>query len=417
MPAERSGDRPRRRLAAGDAGHLPLGFPPEFGRGGTEEADALLALRCLQGIVPVELRVLAWQKGSAAATREAIRRGAAGSDGDRSFLEQADLPAIREALARCGARLALPGDAEYCPTLLKLADPPIAIFVRGCRLEPAGDRVAIIGARRPSPHGREIARRLAAGLATGGVEVVSGGALGIDAFAHVGALDADGSTVAVLGSGIDVPYPATNRRLFDRILASGSLISEYPPGTPALPHRFPARNRLIAALTRGVVVVEGRAKSGTRITAEHAMDIGVEVFAVPGPVTAALAETPLELLREGATLIRGVDDLLEDLGIEPGPLAHRERMVLGPTERSLLEALEGRLLPERLATVTGLAMPSVLGVLTRLELAGVVRCVGGRFERTLPLEDLVSPGERAAPGDGQARAPRGEEGCSGPPDG
>src|SRR6266516_7075049 len=131
-----------------------------------------------------------------------------------------------------------------------------------------------------------------------------------------GALDAGGSTVAVLGSGIDVAHPARNRGLFERIEASGTLISEYPPGAPAEPFRFPARNRLIAALSRGVVVVEGAAKSGTRITAEHAVDLGLDVFAVPGPVTSPLAETPLGLIRDGATMIRGTADLLEDLRLE-----------------------------------------------------------------------------------------------------
>jgi DNA processing protein len=122
--------------------------------------------------------------------------------------------------------------------------------------------------------------------------------------------------VAVLGSGIDVPHPAGNRALFERIESSGTLVSEYPPGVPAEPFRFPARNRLIAALSRGVVVVEGAAKSGTRITAEHAVELGLDVFAVPGSVTSPLAETPLALIREGAILVRGAEDLLGDLGVD-----------------------------------------------------------------------------------------------------
>src|SRR5262249_58842483 len=126
---------------------------------------------------------------------------------------------------------------------------------------------------------------------------------------------AGGLTVAVLGSGIDVPHPRGNLTLFERIVSSGTLVSEYPPGVPAEPFRFPARNRLIAALSRGVVVVEGTARSGTRITAEHATELGLDVFAVPGSVTSPLADTPLALIREGATLIRDADDLLADLGI------------------------------------------------------------------------------------------------------
>jgi DNA processing protein len=144
---------------------------------------------------------------------------------------------------------------------------------------------------------------------------VSGGAVGIDAAAHRGALDAGGVTVAVLGSGIDVAHPARNGAC-----SSGSKRREPSSASirrhPAEPFRFPARNRLIAALSRGVVVVEGAAKSGTRITAEHAVDLGLDVFAVPGPVTSPLAETPLGLIRDGAIMIRGTPDLLEDLGLD-----------------------------------------------------------------------------------------------------
>jgi len=212
---------------------------------------------------------------------------------------------------------------------------------------------------------------------------VSGGAVGIDAAAHRGALDAGGVTVAVLGSGIDVAHPARNRDLFQRIEASGSLLSEYPPGTPAEPFRFPARNRLIAALGRGVVVVEGAAKSGTRITAEHAVDLGLDVFAVPGPVTSPLAETPLGLIRDGATMIRGTADLLEDLRLERA--ASGERGLprgLSADEGRVLASLATSMLPSAVAAATGIPVADTLTVLIALEIRGLVRGVGGRFERT-----------------------------------
>src|SRR5207344_3031694 len=136
-----------------------------------------------------------------------------------------------------------------------------------------------------------------------------------DACAHRGALDAGGQTVAVLGSGIDVDYPPRNGNLLRAIAGCGTVVSEYPPGVRAEPFRFPARNRLIAALSRAVVVVEGAGRSGTRITADHALELGLDVFAVPGPVTSPLAQTPLEMIRDGATMIRGADDLLADLGL------------------------------------------------------------------------------------------------------
>jgi len=231
---------------------------------------------------------------------------------------------------------------------------------------------------------------------------VSGGAVGIDAAAHRGALDAGGVTVAVLGSGIDVAHPASNRDLFQRIEASGTLLSEYPPGTPAEPFRFPARNRLIAALSRGVVVVEGAAKSGTRITAEHAVDLGLDVFAVPGPVTSPLAETPLGLIRDGATMIRGTADLLEDLRLEGAASGERgSPRGLSPDEGKVLASLATSMLPSAVAAATGIPVADTLTVLIALEMRGLVRGVGGRFERTFKaVASHPGPERTSEPSDG-----------------
>jgi DNA processing protein len=239
----------------------------------------------------------------------------------------------------------------------------------------------------------EVAADLGRGLAVAGVVTVSGGAVGIDAAAHRGALDAGGVTVAVLGCGIDVAHPASNRALFERIEASGTLMSEYPPGTSAEPFRFPARNRLIAALSRGVVVVEGAAKSGTRITAEHAVDLGLDVFAVPGPVTSPLAETPLGLIRDGATMIRGTADLLEDLGLEGGGAGvGGVPRGLSEDERRVLASLATAMLPTAVARAAGMPVADTLTVLIALEIHGLVRGVGGRFERTFKAARSPSEG-------------------------
>ena len=361
---------------------VPAGLPDGLGRG-PGETDALLLLRCLLGPTPRSLHALVWSAGSASRALARIRSGGAGSDNDRSFLTNTDVIAIRSGLDRAGARLAAPGDPDYCPAFLRLADPPIAVFVRGRVLDHGDDRVAVVGSRRPTNTGMEVALDLGRGLALAGVVTVSGGAVGIDAAAHRGALDAGGVTVAVLGSGIDVAHPARNRDLFQRIEASGTLVSEYPPGTPAEPFRFPARNRLIAALSRGVVVVEGAAKSGTRITAEHAVDLGLDVFAVPGPVTSPLAETPLGLIRDGATMIRGTADLLEDLRLEGA--ASGERALprgLSADEGKVLASLATSMLPSAVAAATGIPVADTLTVLIALEMRGLVRGVGGRFERT-----------------------------------
>jgi DNA processing protein len=360
----------------------PSGFPDGSGRG-PGEIDALLLLRCLLGPTPRSLHALIWRTGSASLALRSIRAGDAGSDNDRAFLADADVDAVRRSLDRAGARFAAPGDPDYCPAFLRLADPPVGVFARGRVLGRGDDRVAVVGSRRPTATGMEVAADLGRGLAAAGVVTVSGGAVGIDAAAHRGALDAGGVTVAVLGSGIDVAHPARNRSLFERIEASGTVLSEYPPGTSAEPFRFPARNRLIAALSRGVVVVEGAAKSGTRITAEHAVDLGLDVFAVPGPVTSPLAETPLGLIRDGATMIRGTADLLEDLGLEGNAPGERgEPRGLSAEERRVLASLSTSMLPTAVAGASGMAVADALTTLIALELRGLVRGVGGRFERT-----------------------------------
>jgi DNA processing protein len=219
--------------------------------------------------------------------------------------------------------------------------------------------------------------------------VVSGAARGIDAAAHRGALEAGGPTVAVLGSGIDVAYPRQNRDLLEQIADRGTVLSEYPPGTPAEPFRFPARNRIVAGLARAVVVVEGAQGSGSMITAEHSLDLGRDVFAVPGQVTSQLAQAPLRLIREGAVPIRGPDDLLEDLGLEPVVVDATDGSSFGSAadgadaSRAVWTALTGPATVDRLAAQTGRSLSQVTGALIALEIRGMVRQVGGRYERRL----------------------------------
>jgi len=291
-------------------------------------------------------------------------------------------------LPATGARLVAANDREYPGALMDLFDPPAGLFVRGDRLDRLEPRVAIVGARNCSPAGREIASILGGALAGAGVCVVSGGALGIDAAAHRGALE-EGTSVSVLGSGIDHAYPPQNRQLLERVVTSGALVSEYPPGVPALPFRFPARNRIIAALSRAVVVVEGAVGSGSMITADHALDIGREVFAVPGPVAGPLSAVPHFLIREGATLIRGPEDLLSDLGLEPVAAgvsgsegaAPPSPQGLGSAERRVWEALTVSSAPDRLASLTGLSLPEAVSALVGLEMRRLVIQMGGRYER------------------------------------
>ena len=359
-------------------------WPDGFARTRADRV-ALLVLTSLAGLLPRHVAETARREGSARACLRAVREGALGSDMDRAMVEEIDPEAVKVSLRRCGARLVAPGDPEYLPALDHLVDPPAALFVRGRSLQELEPRVAVVGARNCSPLGREVAAELGSGLAATGITVVSGGARGIDSSSHRGALQASGFTIAVLGCGIDVAYPAQHAGLIQRIASTGAVVSEYPPGVPARPFRFPARNRLIAAISEAVVVVEGAAGSGSLITADHALDLGRPVYAVPGPVNSPLAEVPLALVREGAGMIRGSADLLADLG-RLDPTAGRADGVaatLSLSEGAVWEALQSPSLPEQLARATGLEVGDVLSVVVDLELRGLVRTVGGRVERRL----------------------------------
>jgi DNA processing protein len=356
---------------------------------GTEDREALALLLGLASLTPRRLLEAAQSRRSARACLLAVREGRIGSEGDRAHARAQRGGDILAKLPATESRLVATGDHEYPRELCDLFDPPAGLFVRGWPLPRLEPRVAIVGARNCTSGGREIATMLAAALARAGVCVVSGGARGIDSAAHRGALEAGGTSVAVLGCGIDVPYPRQNRRLLERVAASGALVSEYPPGLPPEPYRFPARNRIVAALSRAVVVVEGASGSGSMITADHVLDLGREVFAVPGAWTSALSAVPHSLIRDGATLIRGADDLLADLGLEraseearggePGTPA----LGLGVDERKVWDALTEASPPDTVARRTGLPLPSVISALVGLEMRSLIRHVGGRFERRL----------------------------------
>jgi DNA processing protein len=271
---------------------------------------------------------------------------------------------------------------------------PGAIFGRGdagllARLEAPEDAVTLVGARRPSAYGRGLAESLGRELAAAGLVVVSGMALGVDSRAHSGALMAGGVTVAVLGSGADVPYPPRLGRMYDLIRETGLILSELPPGTQARRWTFPARNRIMAALSAMTVVVEARRRSGSLITATMASDLGREVGAVPGRVGNSTAEGANSLLRDGAHVVRGAQDVLDsllgagvierrvDLGTEGGPALEPElERVLGLVEAGAAGA-------DALATEGGLAPGEVAAAVARLELLGYLHCDSvGRLERT-----------------------------------
>jgi DNA processing protein len=373
---------------AATGGGSVRGWPPGFGLGEGERAAALV-LSSLAGISPLALHALAWQEGTAVGCLARVRSGDAGSEADARWAQDADPRAIESRVASSNARFLVPSDEEYPASLDDLHDPPVGLFVIGAPI--CDQRVGVVGARGCSAAGRDSASEIGEGLASAGIGVVSGAARGIDVAAHRGALSVGGPTIAVLGSGIDVWYPRGSVEVIALCAEAGSVVSEYPPGVIAQAFRFPARNRIVAALSRAIVVVEGAEGSGSRITVEHALDLGREVFAVPGPVSSPLSEIPLELIRDGATLVRGSEDLLSDLGVDEVARQRSKVEGLSSAERAVWDALAGSSLPEAIASRAEMGVVDVMPLLMDLELAGMVRSMGGRYERRLRPKDANRP--------------------------
>lgn len=298
-------------------------------------------------------------------------------------LREKGLHKIRDALDRSGISAAIPGDETFPEQLLGLQDVPELLFYRGLlhKLEPRA--IAMVGSRRETRYGREQAFKIARDLAEHGVTVVSGLARGIDTAAHLGALEAGGRTIAILGSGIKNIYPGENAALAEKIInAGGALVSEFAPMAEPLAYHFPIRNRLVSGFSQGVLLVEAREKSGTLITVGHALTQGREVFALPGPVDAPGSAVPNRMLREGARLVTCAMDLLEDMG-----WAKREESVqtsflppdLTKQERRLYDALCHEPLSfTELMEETGTQANELNVLLTGLEMKDLIETLPGR---------------------------------------
>lgn len=276
-------------------------------------------------------------------------------------------------------------DEEYPEELKAIYDPPVLLYVRGRLPDPALPKVAVVGSRVCSLYGRKMAHEISSGLAREGVAVISGLALGIDSAAHEGALAADGITVAVLGGGISKLYPAENKKLAQEIIEKGAVISEYPMQMLPLKQHFPVRNRIISGLSRGVLVVEAKEKSGALITANLALEEGREVFAVPGNADSARSEGTNSLLKQGAKLVTTAGDILEELKMprvsspinktgKPG-----EKIPLNPDEEKLLSLMDGEALHvDELIEGSGLGPSKVIASLSMLEIKGLVKQLPGK---------------------------------------
>jgi DNA processing protein len=345
---------------------------------GLESARKLLAAFGLPEAIFAQ-PLSAWQ--TAVGTRAARALDAAPEDLDA----QVDrlLAWLAESLDRHVLTL---GDPLYPAELLQMADPPLMLYVQGdVQALHHPRRLAIVGSRNPTPQGEANARQFAQALGQAGVCVVSGLALGVDGAAHNGALQGGGPTVAVVGTGLDRVYPKRHLALAHRIAGQGALVSEYPLGTPPLPENFPQRNRLIAGLSQGTLVVEAAVQSGSLITARLAAEQGREVFAIPGSIHAPQSRGCHALIRQGAKLVESAQDILEDLRFTT-PTAEQATDAgdAGPAgEDSLLHAMGyDPVSLDALQARTGLDTPHLQARLLELELSGeLARLPGGLLQR------------------------------------
>jgi DNA processing protein len=312
------------------------------------DREVLVGLNMIPQLTPKRVRVLLSEFDSFAAIWEAPATSLCSLFGSsvlgRAIAAARSEAAIDEELGKAdgaGVRVVTLLEPEYPLLLREIEDPPLVLYVLGEATIDTSRAIAVVGTRRSTRYGTLVATRLASQLAMKGITIVSGLASGTDSAAHQGALDVGGRTVAVMGCGIDRVYPKRNQRLFDAVVANGTIVTEYPFGTRPAKWTFPQRNRVISGLSRGVVVVQAPERSGALITARLALEQGREVFAVPGNITNLTSAGTNRLIQQGAKLVEGVDDVLEEFpdlqrasapssdrqSREPPPLGDRERQV------------------------------------------------------------------------------------------
>mgnify|MGYP000042897309 CR=1 FL=1 len=312
-----------------------------------------------------------------------------GGPAARLLLDHDSRAAVEQALRWAeepGNTLVTLGDPAYPASLLEIPDPPVCLYVKGDTGLLSRPALAVVGARSATPQGEANAEAFAACLSGAGLSIVSGMALGIDAAAHRGGLSGPGSTVAVIGTGADRIYPARNGDLARRIAAAGAIVSEFPLGMGPLAHNFPRRNRLIAGLACGVLVVEAAVKSGSLITARLATDCGREVFAIPGSIHSPLARGCHRLIRDGAKLVECAEDILEELRLpvpKAAPIGETGHFQGGAGDDKVLSALgHDPVDVDTLVHRTSLTPEALSAILLSLELEGrVARLPGGRLQR------------------------------------
>jgi DNA processing protein len=364
------------------------------------ELSCWLRLTLIPGLGGVSQRRLLAAFGSPEAAFDASRASIEPVLGTqaKAFLEGRESPAVQEKAEQALAWAKQPGccilglaDPAYPPALLDAPDPPTLLYARGDLSALARQAIAVVGSRNATAQGCKTAHDFSLALARAGFSIASGLALGIDAAAHAGALDGKGQTIAVVGTGADRLYPASNRKLAERMLAEGGLVlSEFPLGTPALAANFPRRNRIIAGLARGVLVVEAAVASGSLITARLAGDAGRDVFAIPGSIHSPLSKGCHRLIRQGAKLTECIEDIMEELR-PAASLAPAPQETEAPPPMPAPETPEGRLLRalghdpiplDELAARLALPAGELLPLLMEMELQGqLAKLPGDMYQR------------------------------------
>jgi len=303
-----------------------------------------------------------------------------------------------DALRKVGGKLVNWKEPEYPQALLQIYDPPVMLYVQGDAQVLNSPSLSIVGTRRPTVYGSQMAERMGRELAARGLTIVSGLARGIDAIAHQGATAVGGRAIGVLGTGIDVCYPKENKKLYEKVLERGAIVSEFPTGSHPAPENFPVRNRIIAGIPLGVIIVEGKQYSGSLITARLAMEFGREVFGVPGNVTQEVSFAPNLLIKQGAKLVTNAEDVIEELPtsvraalVKAEAVESEQRNLLvadglSTVQRKIYELLsaeESRHIDDIVDT-SGLNSSEVLATLFDLEMQGIVRQLPGKqFNKVL----------------------------------
>jgi DNA processing protein len=356
------------------------------------ERECIIALNTVSTIGGLRFSDLMKRFGSAQAVMCAKERGllqvkGIGKKTARRIITLQDGETLRREVRQAeesGINIVTVNDASYPTALLNIPYPPPALYISGEVLPSDAFSIAIVGSRKPSYYGTRVTRFLSKNAVEAGFTVVSGMARGVDSVAHKGALAGGGQTIAVLGSGLDVTYPPENMMLAKRIAKNGAVISEFPFGTCPFPQNFPRRNRIISGLALGVVVVEAGKTSGALITADFALEQGREVFAVPGEIRSPLSQGTHNLIKQGATLIEGIDDILEELGVtiagKPDMKDNSRQVVLSSREKRVFATLGfSPVSTDDIVSATGFPASLVTCALVTLELKGIITRVRGGY--------------------------------------